>query len=53
MLHTRIFAFFALFVAGGILSAQDKITIAVQRGTVTRTAVIDQASASEAMKAFD
>lgn len=35
------------------LFAQDKITITVTRGTVTRTAEIPAAGAAEAMKALD
>jgi hypothetical protein len=33
--------------------AQDKITITVQRGTVTKTATIEASQATEAMKALD
>ena len=53
MLHTRLFAVLALLAAGGVLHGQDKITVTVQRGTVTKTAVIDQAAATDAMKALD
>jgi DNA-binding LytR/AlgR family response regulator len=35
------------------LAAQDKLTITLQRGTVTRTAVIEGTAASEAMRALD
>lgn len=53
MLHARLFAIVALLVTGGVLSGQDKITVTVQRGTVTKTAVIDQIAAADAMKALD
>lgn len=53
MFHTRLFAVLALLVTGGVLSGQDKITVTVQRGTVTKTAVIDQTAAADAMKALD
>lgn len=54
MFHARFFALFALLlVAGGILGAQDKVTITVQRGTVSKTATVDGPAATEAMKALD
>lgn len=53
MFHTRLFAVLALLVAGGVLHGQDKITVIVQRGTVTKTAVIDQTAATDALKALD
>lgn len=42
----------AILLAVG-LAAQDKITITVTRGTITRTAEIPAAAATEAMKALD
>jgi hypothetical protein len=54
MLHTRLLArilAFTLLATAAV--AQDKITITVQRGTATKTAVIDAAPATDAMKALD
>ena len=45
--------FAILFALAMTLPAQDKVTITVQRGTVVRTATIDAAAATEAMKALD
>jgi hypothetical protein len=42
-----------LLLAAASLGAQDKITITVQRGTATRTATIEAAPATDAMKALD
>jgi len=55
MLYTRLLTKLIplALLAATVVIAQDKITITVQRGTLTKTAVIDAAPASEAMKAMD
>lgn len=45
---------FILFLAATLaLAAQDRITVSIQRGTVTQTFNIDGAAATEAMRALD